>query len=649
MNDRIYYVTDLESLQDVFIACITRHDTGHEWYFEVSERRNDSRAFLNFVRSLGPFPQCHMVTYNGLGYDYVLIHYLLTNFPQGFTAMDAFNKSQAIVNTPWNDRFKNTVWPRDWVCRQLDLFKLHGHDNQARSTSLKMLEIGMRMPTVVEFEVDWDAPLGRERIPDLAAYCRYDVHATGLFLDHSIKEIALRDEMTAYTGIDMLNKSQIDMGEAIFINEIEKRSAGSTAKGRNAHLVEQPCPLNEIILPIVEFETPAFNDILQHFRNSTVTTPKGFFKDLTVDAHGMEYAFGAGGIHAAAPTVSVKATNARRVVTLDVTSYYPRLSGLWNLAPQHIGQPFVDVYNDLFAKRYEFKAAGEKMKEQAIKLSLNSVFGKGGSKYSRLSDGVRFMLSITVNGQLLLCMLAEQLVKIPSVQMINVNTDGVTFAIDDEDFHRAEQIKTWWENLTRLNLDFDEWEAIYQRDVNTYMAVEHGSRTVKGKGALEWRHGLETKGNWHKNQSTKIIAKAAEFYLVDGTPIEQTIYDCTDPYDFMQTLKIGRKDRAVMGGALGKYQDGVDAKGKPKMRPIHKGGEEQQRVGRYYIGIQGQQLWKIMAPLPKLPNHYRPQAVLKDVKTCMCNDVYHFDWNNLDRQWYIEQAKELVRSTGTEI
>jgi len=34
-------------------------------------------------------------------------------------------------------------------------------------------------------------------------------------------------------------------------------------------------------------------------------------------------------------------------------------------------------------------------------------------------------MTITINGQLLLCMLAERLAVIPSLELIQVNTDGI--------------------------------------------------------------------------------------------------------------------------------------------------------------------------------------------------------------------------------
>lgn len=175
------------------------------------------------------------------------------------------------------------------------------------------------------------------------------------------------------------------------------------------------------------------------------------------------------------------------------------------------------------------------------------------------------------------------------------------------------------------------------------------SGKIKCKGAFEYQHGLETGGNWHKNQSCKIIARAAEACIAHGTPVTDTVMACTDPFDFMHTLKVQRTDRVMLGGDLSEYEDTAsapDAKGRHPKRKRHAGGVQQQRTGRYYITRDGATLWKIMKPLPRLPHHERPQAIEKGQLVTMCNDLHEFDWSRLDRNYYIAEAQKLVASTG---
>lgn len=682
-DDLKFFPFDCECLPNIF-TCVVACPNGAELIFEVSERRNQSRQFLAFLRYLiqqhNAGVQLYMVGYNNFGYDWPLINHLL-QFTE-FTAADAYRKSQEIINTDWNNRFRHVIWSNKQLVPQLDLQKLHGFEaGGAKATSLKLLQIAMEMPNVVEFELDFDQALGRDQIPYLIGYNRWDVKSTKDFLFESRGNIDMRLKIGADEGLDLLNKSDVDMGEAIVIEHLERKQSGITGTrggGQKRTTVRNSIALGDLVFDGIHFETPQFDAILQQFRRTTVKETKGVFDGVTAELGGMTWVFGTGGIHAAKQGVghtkttpigvSRIATERRGVITVDVSAYYPSIACENGLAPQHLGQAFVEVYDTLRTRKSEYKAAKQKMEETATKLSQNAVFGKGGSKFSCLSDPA-FMLGITINGQLLLCVLAEQLVKIPTLEFIQANTDGITLAIDREYMGQVDNVVQWWEGLTSLKLDYDHWSKFFQRDVNNYLAIDEAGKP-KGKGAFEWRIGKDGSNTWNKNQSCKIITIAVEEYLANGVPVRETIENCDNAFRFMQTLKVQKSDRVFLGGELGEYLDttGVgltpnwqDNPTKVKAytdkatgacpavkRTFHKGGQAQQRVGRFYAAMRGHQLYKIMQPLASLPHHDRPQAILKGVPVEMCNDVYFFDWDNLNRDWYVEQAEELIAATGYE-
>lgn len=258
-------------------------------------------------------------------------------------------------------------------------------------------------------------------------------------------------------------------------------------------------------------------------------------------------------------------------------------------------------------------------------------------------------MTITINGQLLLCMLAEKLAQIPTLELIQVNTDGIEYAVDREHVPQCDAVSADWERLTGLELEAEDYRTFAQRDVNSYICVD-ASGSVKCKGAFEYQHGAGFGDGWHKNQSCKIVAKAAEAYIMHGVPIADTVAACDDPFDFMHTLKVQRSDRVVLGGELVDYDDHrspVETNGRPKKRKRHTGGVQQQRTGRFYIvHTGGLHLYKVMKPLPRLAHHERPQAIEKGHTVRMCNDLHDFDWALLDRSEYTRRAKELVDATG---
>ncbi|WP_203229884.1 hypothetical protein, partial [Flavobacterium sp. LMO9] len=75
----------------------------------------------------------------------------------------------------------------------------------------------------------------------------------------------------------------------------------------------------------------------------------------------------------------------------------------------HLGVEFCDIYEYLYnlRKSYDKKSAENAM----LKLALNGTYGKSNDQYSPFFDS-KFTMAITVNGQLSLCMIVEQLLKL---------------------------------------------------------------------------------------------------------------------------------------------------------------------------------------------------------------------------------------------
>jgi len=636
---------DLESYPNVFSAVIVHAASGTEWIFEVSDRVNQSRQLLNFIHALGQHPSNRMVGYNNVGYDYPLLHALLRF--DSFTAADAYQISMGIIETPWNDRFKNNVWASDMIVPQVDLFKVHHFDNQARMTSLKQIEIALQLPHVADLPFPPGTVLTPDQIPHLLGYNRHDVAATIRFWQESAAALAFRDEMSAALDQDLTNASDSSIGSKVFISRLNAAQPGICGKsGSWRQTPRARIPLADCIFPYVRFQTPEFNHVLDYLRAKTITKTKGAFDDLTATCHGLTFVFGTGGIHGAQDGTTWRSTPDRVVQGRDVRSYYPNLAIANRVYPAHLSDVFCDIYKDVYDQRISLPKSDPRNK--ALKLALNATYGNSNSSYSPFYDP-QYTMTITINGQLLLCMLAERLAAIPSLELIQVNTDGIEYIVDRDRVGECDAVSAEWERLTGLELESEDYASFHQANVNNYLCVDsHGK--VKCKGAFEYQHGLGYGDGWHKNQSCKIIAIAAEAYLVRGVPVADTVAACTNAFHFMHTLKAQRNDRVVLGGALSDYEcqwTPPDAKGRPVKRKMHTGGAAQQRTGRYYVThTGGAQLWKIMPPLPKLPMHDRPQAIAKGETVLMCNDLHDFDWALLDRDYYARAAQDLVDSTG---
>lgn len=204
-----------------------------------------------------------------------------------------------------------------------------------------------------------------------------------------------------------------------------------------------------------------------------------------------------------------------------------------------------------------------------LKLALNGVYGDSNNQYSPFYDP-QYTMAITINGQLLLCVLAEHLMKIPGLSMVQINTDGLTVRCPRAYRAQYDAICDWWQQWTCLQLEVVEYRRMFIRDVNSYIA-EYMDGKLKRKGAYEYKR------EWHKDHSALIVPKAAEAALVRGEDIRSFIAMSDDPFDFMLRAKVPRADRLV-----------YEVEGREP--------QEMQRITRYFVSTYGGALVKLSPP-----------------------------------------------------
>lgn len=100
---------------------------------------------------------------------------------------------------------------------------------------------------------------------------------------------------------------------------------------------------------------------------------------------------------------------------------YPTLLIEWGFYPQHLGKEFLTTYSKIKKERIEAKHNGDKIKNETLKLTLNSVTGLMQNEYSWLYSP-KDVFKIRINGQLLLLKLAEMLILATGCRVIQYNT-----------------------------------------------------------------------------------------------------------------------------------------------------------------------------------------------------------------------------------
>lgn len=556
------YVYDIETYPNVFTMGVSQVGSLHQTMFEISERQEDSLALIDFLR-MAEQTNARMIGFNNMGFDYPILHHFQNSiYSMDNIAFQLWEKAQSIIDS--DDRFAHVIWRPNIT--QIDLYKINHFDNIARATSLKMLEFNMRMDAIEELPFQPGAPVPVDQIHKLIEYNWHDVYATEQFLEESHDLIEFREELSQRYNHDFMNYNDTKIGKQYFIMELERLNPGScyTYDENNRRQIRQTrrgtIALDDVIFPYVQFQHQELQRVLTWLKQQTVTNAHAL-KDVSASIDGFTFDFGSGGIHGSINDSIVIADLDHAIIDLDVTSYYPSLAIANGIYPEHLGEGFCAIYADIKAQRAQHPkgSAPNKM----LKLALNGVYGDTGNVYSPFLD-MKYLLSITINGQLLLCMLAEHVMRIPGLQMIQINTDGLTVKVRRDQLDQLKAITDWWQSYTLLELEEVEYSRMFIRDVNNYIG-EYMDGKLKRKGAYEHvPPGERNPSGWHQNLSAMVVPKAAEAFLVHGTPLEQFIYHHADIMDFMLRTKVPRASTLEI--------DGVRHQNITRYLVTHKGG-----------------------------------------------------------------------------
>ena len=297
----------------------------------------------------------------------------------------------------------------------------------------------------------------------------------------------------------------------------------------------------------------------------------------------------------------------------EESSFYPNLAIKNKVFPEHLSEEFCNIYEAVYEERKHYpKKSAE---NAALKLALNGTYGNSNNEYSPFYDP-QYTMTITINGQLSLCMLAEWFTQIDGCTIIQCNTDGVTVRLPRIAKEQYDSLCNKWQDITKLTLEFAVYDAMFIRDVNNYIAIYENGDT-KNKGAYEYKDLA-----LHKNHSSLVIPMAAEHQLLGRGTIESFIRDHRDEYDFMLRTKVDRSSRLVL------VKDEIEI--------------ALQNICRYYPSKSGGKLVKIMPPLAgKEDAGERRLSIDAEWNVTPCNNMGEFEWD-VDYDYYYAEAHKLV-------
>lgn len=595
MDPEKLIVCDVECYKNYFLVMFRRFSTGNVIALESFEdKRLDRSKLLHILQKFTT------VTFNGIGYDTIMIDAALS----GYSLARLKELSDSIINSRsnwWQVRRSNSdIMSFDYD--HIDIIQV-----APLQATLKIYGGRMDCPKMQDLPIHPDATITEEQTRQLQEYCGNDLEVTEQLLRQLWGEIELREHLTKTYDTDVRSKSDAQIAEAIIKAELIRKGISQIdrMKVEEGTQYRFKCPDN------IKFKTPVLQEIHNLMVTELFTVGKSGHVGLPKSLHNKKikigtttYKIGIGGLHSCEK--SARHTNDLHILRdYDVASYYPRIILNNSLFPETIGPDFLDIYNSIVERRLKAKREGNRAVNESLKITINGSFGKFGSKWSCMYSP-RLVMQVTLTGQLSLLMLIERL-EMAGISVVSANTDGIVVKCDPSLESTLDDITEAWQRVTKYELESTDYDSLNSRDVNNYIAVKGDS--CKGKGA--YTDQSEAFNRLRSNPSNQICVTAVKRLLVDGTPVEKTIRECDDIRQFV-TIK------TVNGGAV--YW------GEPLGKAIrwYYGRHELDAI---YYATNGNKVARSDGAVP-----------LMELPEAMPNDV--------DFDWYIVEAKSILEKIG---
>lgn len=600
-DDSVPTVFDCEVYRDYFLVMFRDIESGDTQHFELYEGHPFAGLeVLEIMRTKT------LVSFNGRRFDVPLL--LMAVFGEPAERIkEACNAIIVEKMNYWDDEFKKRYPDATYGKDQFDHIDLI--EVAPGTASLKIYGGRLHSKRMQDLPIHPDDSISPEQRPVLVEYCGNDLQTT-IDLYHAVKpRLDLRKTMSEHYQVDLRSKSDAQIAEQVIRGRVQRDTGnwierpeiktGTTFRYRKPGFVSFTMPVLNDALAVVE----ASNFFVSATGN--VEMPDALAK-TKIKIGNSVYRMGIGGLHSSEESVAHKAVGCR-LVDRDVASYYPAIILKLELFPTQMGPTFLNVYRDLVRRRLEAKRAGDKVRADSMKITINGSFGKFGSKWSTLYSP-DLLIQTTVTGQLCLLMLIE-LLELHGIAVVSANTDGIVIRCPtglDDVMDRCVHV---WELATGFETEATEYDAIYSRDVNNYVAIKKGGGE-KLKGAFNL--GEEPLA---KNPTNNICIEAVVAFLKTGKPVEDTVIYADDIRKFVTIRK-------VSGGAVKTHLWGDEFLGKA-VRWYYAHGEtgtiNYKSTGYTVARSEGGK------PLMDLPDRFP-------------DDVNH--------AWYIAEAKSILKDIG---
>jgi len=507
-------------------------------------------------------PNYLWIGFNNRRYD----HPILQKIQNGGWTTRAYWLSDQIIN-------KNNECI-SWNTNIVDLLEICPKISKC---SLKEFGHRLKYPILQNLPYPDDKDLNDEEWKEVKRYCIHDVKITEMLWEKLKEEYYARQSLKKFFDIKTEFGGAPNLAQKAILSKIDD---GYVDRSRRLYK-QSNLKLSTFSQELYD---KAFNISLKSYQEE-----KPDFMEQEYDINGCNIQLGIGGLHG-----FKKSGIYHEVYDYDVSSYYPSI-----ILNCKLGSPkFRSIYKRVYDQRLYLKKNNQEG-ATALKLVLNSLYGKLSDKYSKKQIyAPNIALTICLLGQFYLIDLIE---KLNPSQCICANTDGI---IVTEPI--PSPIIKEWEERTGFKLECTHYKTLILKDVNSYYAItQDGEEKRKNEFLLP---------TWTHNIKAPIIQEAVLRYLLNDECIDDIVFSHNSLYDFCFFTKVPKKGdkRLLLDG-----QPVID------------------RKVRYYIANEGHILER---ETPK-----QKARLCKDSPIKLAMNLLPIDNNtDINYDWYIKRVYELV-------
>lgn len=486
----------------------------------------------------------------------------------------------------------------------------------------------------------WDRYIIDEWIKPTMHYNKNDVFICCEMIRLYTDEINLRYNISSAYEINVLNSSRSNIADKLFDKFYSEFSGLAPWQWKGKITERRVMKFKDVILPFIEFKTESLKILLEEMKHTAITSlgKDSFKKEIKIG--NLIYTVATGGLHSQdVPRELISkihhindsftgdgiwdnlTDDSYYYIHFDISSFYPSLIVNFNVAPAHLDKvAFVKLVKWLRDTRVQAKHSKEEYIDgipkdilaQVLKIVINSIYGKLGYELGDVCDKLA-VLNVTINGQLLILMLCEEL-ELNGIEIVSANTDGIVVKLYKNKLDTFNNISSHWKDITKFEADSEIYKAYINRDINNYL-IEETNGKISAKGALD---PLMYANNLSKGYDMPIVAYAVSKYFLENKPIMDTLYESTNILDFCKTQNIGRQFHV-------EYAEGNTIK-------------NMQRQIRYYCSMKGGTLYKVDDILERKNN----LCVGQQVQILNTLDDLPIFERNINYQYYYNECYKII-------